>query len=72
MDFSAGSLFASLLMSTVGLGFCIYGRKQRRAPQILAGIALMVYPYFVASPLWILAIGTAVIIALWAAVRAGL
>jgi hypothetical protein len=71
MDFSAGHLFASLLVSTVGLGFFLYGKKQRRMPILLAGLVLMAFPYLVGSLGWMLAIGAAVVLALWLVVRAG-
>jgi hypothetical protein len=41
------SLFTSLVIGSIGLGFFQYGRKQRRAPHLAVGILLMVYPYFV-------------------------
>ena len=42
-----------MLFSSIGLGFFIYGKKQRASVPLLCGIALMVYPYFV-SNLWLL------------------
>jgi hypothetical protein len=42
-----------VLFSSIGLGFFIYGKKQRASVPLLCGIALMVYPYFV-SNLWLL------------------
>jgi predicted cobalt transporter CbtA len=54
MDLSAGSLFASVLVSAIGIGLFIYGKKQIRPPQLLVGIALMVFPYFVGDPAWML------------------
>jgi hypothetical protein len=56
----------------VGFGIFIYGKKQLRIPQLVVGLALMVYPYFVASPGWMLGIGSALMLGLWLAVRAGL
>jgi hypothetical protein len=72
MDFSAGSLFASFLVSGVGFGLFLYGKKQARLPQLITGIAFMMYPYFVAGPEWILGIGAALGAGLWLALRAGL
>jgi hypothetical protein len=72
MDFSAGSLFASFFVSGIGFGLFIYGKKQARLPQLITGIALMMYPYFVAGPEWILGIGAALGAGLWLALRAGL
>ena len=40
------------MISTVGLGLLIYGKRQQRIPQIVVGILMLVYPYFV--PGWIL------------------
>jgi hypothetical protein len=47
MDFTFGSLMASFLVSGVGFVLCSYGRKMERAPQVLAGLVLLVAPYFV-------------------------
>jgi hypothetical protein len=44
---NANSLLASVVIGSIGLGFFLYGKKQRRAPHLAAGILLMVYPYFV-------------------------
>ena len=72
MDFSAGSLFASLLVSAIGFGLFIYGKKQTRPPQLVVGIALMVFPYFVGDPRWMLGTGAMLLVGLWLALRAGL
>ena len=71
MDFSASALFASLVVSTVGFGFFMYGKKQVRIPQLSAGITLMVFPYFVASALPMLALAGAVLFAMHLALRNG-
>lgn len=71
MDVSAGWVFAGLVVSTVGFGLFIYGKKQLRIPQLVAGIVLMIYPYYVESPLWILGIGGALVAGLWLTVKAG-
>ncbi len=71
MSLDPGSLFLSILISVVGLGFFIYGKKQRRAPQLLAGVVLMGYSYFVSSVVWMLVIAAAVLTALWSVVRLG-
>jgi len=72
MDLSAGNLFLNLLVSAVGAGFFIYGKKQGRMPQMIGGILLSVYPYFI-SNLWVMAgIGVAIVVAIAVAVRLGL
>jgi hypothetical protein len=45
-------LLLSMVYSTVGLGMFIYGKKAVRFVPLLAGIALMILPYFIASLLW--------------------
>ena len=50
IEFTAGWMLAGLLVSTVGFGLFLYGKKQTRFPQLIAGIAMMVYPAFVTSP----------------------
>lgn len=55
------SLLLGLVFSSVGLGFFIYGRKQKVAMPLICGIALMVYPYFVSNNALLVAIGVALI-----------
>jgi len=71
MNFDGNSLLAGFAVSTVGLGFFMYGKKQARPPQLLFGLISLVYPYFVASPAWIFAIFALLLGMLWLAVRLG-
>ena len=71
MDLSAGSMFASMGVGSVGFGLFLYGKKQVRPPQLVAGLLLMVYPCFVPGPLWILGIAGALLLGLWWTVRTG-
>lgn len=71
IEFTAGWMLASLLVSTVGFGLFLYGKKQTRVPQLIAGIAMMVYPGFVASPALMLAIFVVMCGGVWVAARAG-
>jgi hypothetical protein len=52
-----------LLFGSIGLGFFVYGRKQRAPIPLLCGIALMVFPYFVSNTLLLVAIGALLIAA---------
>jgi hypothetical protein len=71
MEMSTTALFLSLLIGSVGVGFLIYGRRQRRWPQMAGGAILCAYPYFI-SNVWMMgAIAVAVCVAVWAAIRAG-
>lgn len=72
VDLSPGPLLASFLVSTIGFGVFLYGKKQTRGPQLVAGLVLMVVPGFLGSAFGILALGGVVLGALWGALRAGL
>ena len=72
MNLDANSLLASLLIGSVGFVSFVYGKKQRRLPQMLVGFALMAFPYFVASVPWMLGIAVALLGALWLLIRLGL
>ena len=71
MTFDGNSLLAGFAVSTVGLGFFMYGKKQGRPPQIAFGLLSMVYPYFVGSPAWVFGIFALLIGALWLSLRLG-
>ena len=72
MSGTAGAFFASFLVSTVGLGLFLYGKKAVRFPQLVGGLVLMIYPYFVTSAAWMFGIAGALLAGLWLAVRSGL
>ena len=54
---NSATLLWGLLFSSIGMGFFLYGRKQKRAVPLVCGIVLMVYPYFVPSIIWLVLIG---------------
>ena len=60
---SDGWLFWGLLFGTTGLGFFIYGRKQRSLVPLVCGLFLMIFPYFVSNIFVLVAIGFTLIIA---------
>ena len=49
----------TFLFGSVGLAFFMYGKKQQRVVPLVCGIALMVYPYFVPSTIWLISVGIA-------------
>ena len=71
MSLDPGLLFLSLVTSGVGFVLLTYGRKQERYPQVAAGLALMVYPYFVPNLIANLLVGAAIVGAMWIAIRQG-
>jgi hypothetical protein len=49
--FSPSFLFASLIWGSIGVGYCIYGKRQQSLIPMMGGILMIVVSYFVASAL---------------------
>ena len=64
-------LFVSLFPSGIGLVLFVYGKKQGRGPHLVAGLLLMVYPYFATTLMMLVTVGVGLVAALWLTVRAG-
>jgi hypothetical protein len=64
-------LFVSLIPRGVGFVLFVYGKKQGRWPQMVAGLLLMVYPYFATSLVSLVATGVVIGFMLWNAIRLG-
>jgi len=58
---NTASLLWGLVFSSVGLGFFIYGKKQRAVVPLVCGLTLMIYPYFIANTLLLVGIGVVLI-----------
>jgi hypothetical protein len=71
LDLDANALLLSLAIGCVGFVCFVYGKRQHRAPQMIAGIVLMAYPYFVSNLLAMGAIAAGIVILLWLALRLG-
>jgi hypothetical protein len=72
MNLDANTILLSLVIGGIGLVCFMYGKRQQRVPHVVAGLALMVYPYFVSNLLLSAGIGAALCGALWLAVYLGL
>ena len=44
---SPAILLWGVLFSSIGLGFFLYGKKQRAVVPLVCGLVLMIYPYFI-------------------------
>jgi hypothetical protein len=64
-------LFVSLIPSGIGFVLFVYGKKQERWPQLAAGLALMVYPYFTTGLVSLVTVGALIGLMLWYAIRLG-
>ena len=71
MDLSADTMIAGLFVSAVGTGLFVYGKKQRRWPQLATGIALMASTFLSGSSTTMFAIGGGLVLAMTLAVRSG-
>lgn len=54
---STAQLFLGIIFGSVGLGYVVYGRKQRAVVPLLSGIVLMVLPYFTANVIALVLVG---------------
>ncbi|MEO5565051.1 MAG: hypothetical protein ABIR05_00060 [Luteimonas sp.] len=51
-------LLLGVLFSSIGLGYFIYGKKQRTLGPLLCGLGLMLVPYVVSSATLLFVVGT--------------
>jgi predicted membrane protein len=58
---SSTLLLWGLLFGSIGIGFFIYGKRQRRVVPLLCGLALMIFPYFVSGTILVVVIGIVLI-----------
>jgi len=64
-------LFLSLIPGGIGFVLLVYGKKQGRWPQLVAGLLFMVYPYFATSVVSLVVTGAVIGVLLWYAIRLG-
>jgi len=72
IDLSPGYILASMFVSGVGYVMFMYGRKQRRFPQMAIGALMLVYPYFITDVGFMLMIGGVLCGLTFALVRMGI
>ncbi len=51
------TLIASIFLGIIGSGYFMYGKKAHEPVPLVCGALLCVFPYFIDSFLWTLAIG---------------
>lgn len=54
-------LFWGLLFGSFGLGYFVYGKKQKAVVPLVCGLALMIFPYFISDIIPLVAIGVTLI-----------
>ena len=56
------SLLLGLLFGSIGMGFAIYGRRQRQLMPFLAGLGLIGLPYVVDSTMAMIAVAILLVV----------
>ena len=56
-------LLWGMLFGSIGLGILIYDRKHKAPVPFLCGLSLIVFPYLVSDTLYLILIGTLLILA---------
>jgi hypothetical protein len=59
--FNSSTLFASLIWGSIGMGFAIYGKKQRATAPLVGGILLMGISYLIGSALLMSLVGVVLV-----------
>lgn len=55
-------LLWAVVFGSVGLGFFVYGRRQRAVVPLVCGVALVILPYLVSNTLLLVALGVALMV----------
>jgi uncharacterized membrane protein len=57
LDGTAAVLVWGLLFGSIGVGFLIYGKRQKAIIPLCVGMALCVFPYFIANVYMLVLVG---------------
>ncbi len=71
LSFDSSFLFASLLWGSIGVGYWIYGKKQREMMPMIGGAAMIAISYLVSSWLLMSLLGLALMVAVYLLVKRG-
>jgi len=52
-------LILDLIFSSIGMGYFVYGKRKQRAVALLAGLGLMLFPFFVDATWLVCLLGVA-------------
>jgi len=54
---SDAQLVWGMLFGSIGLGFFIYGKKQRAVVPLIIGVLLFIFPYFISNTYMLIIVG---------------
>ncbi len=57
---STSTIYWGLLFGSIGLGFFIYGKRQKKFVPLLCGIGFIAVPYFISNTLILIVSGIAI------------
>ena len=69
---STGQIIVAFIVSTVGFSLFVFGKKQRRVPQLVAGVLMMASPLVVRDPLWASAVALVTLVGMRVAIGYGI
>ncbi len=58
---NTASLLWGLLFGSIGLGFFVYGKRQKAVVPLVCGLVLIIFPYFISNTILLVAIGVALV-----------
>jgi predicted membrane protein len=59
---SESMLIWGMVFGSIGLGFFIYGKKQKKIVPLITGLTLFVFPYFIADITMLMIVGAILIV----------
>ncbi len=54
------NFFLGVIFGSIGLGYFMYGKKQKMTVPLVCGLVLMIYPYFIESTTLLSVIGVVI------------
>ncbi|MFD1438477.1 amino acid transport protein [Acinetobacter terrae] len=54
---TTAQLLLGVLFSSIGLGYFLYGKKQKVTMPLICGLVLMIFPYFIENTTMLTTIG---------------
>ncbi|KKW79565.1 amino acid transport protein [Acinetobacter sp. AG1] len=57
---NATQLFLGVIFGSIGLGYFMYGKKQKMTVPLVCGLVLMIYPHFIESTTLLSVIGVVI------------
>ncbi len=69
--FNASFLFASLVWGSVGVGYFIFGKKQRSWVPMVGGLLMIIAAYFIGSALLMSLVSVGIMVAVYVLLKRG-